>query len=1597
MDLDYGSRNHGLVSGLQSEDIMEKLQALSALFETLTFDSTAIFDYARPNTFIPLLVPLVEMNQDEASCWELDGEIAFQAARCLGLYIDSALEISSEMIMQLGGCQSFVKWLSSLEQIEFAELAITTLSSIVKEQRLALVDNNGQSISNETQDFNGLAAILRILEFLPLETQRVAMVTVKKGCHNLPAKYWHCVGEAIPLVTPFIATRDGDIVQFGLHTEMALQICATGFSSLAAPQKDTVKAAGVEESQSLKTIDDMFLEMTSHGLLDVLVAIIHGNNHPLSIVCETVYVLTILAQGSLKVRSILGSSSALYNDLCSTLVKIRKEESDDASMIPIMVLLDEILSDSISPSETPSSQSLVRVKNASEVRVFGGTDGHGAPSMLEYGVEVPLLLTWVSESGDSRHLVGVPSEVQDLYPPILEASCGGVNDDKVSEVSANKIEALGWVHGEPFVISSPSFISQLPIILKDSVEPNNIVGTLCKCLCVSRRVDPIPKVALRLLRCGVQIFHHLNSELQGEDGVAAILISTLASQRSTLAALEIINLLLFSDTDPHPDFQSRYQVLEYHGILSFIAQLADTSEVPLSSGISKVDLFHRNKGITEAHTLSDRIKQVTATTPTTTLNTPLEQCCAKFKSLMELPKESSELIGCLEELLGFIPQVTPFVWNSAQLTPLFIAYFDDKAQLPTNTTALASQRSRVLSFMQVSSNCIDAPAKQSLLDGLLSVLHRCIASETLGQSVLPVVSSKPMGGDPVPLVIPTEATEEVPKGRIARTLAELGALRSDSNKDTKNSQSEGENRHIYDSAWGGDGRVGSSVAMGMLSQSFQVAAKMVWLNPSKKRGNRRGRNVTHTIPIVIEPTTCLGALTEYAIGTANELGMSDLDSSSRAQETAGENIVTLRVALTIARTEVATFRLVYRASCERPLLECDDDRGGASLLQTLYGVHQGKSANGTRLAPSSNMWNVPHAVQITINCEPEPDIDPSLVPVEPLYEEEKSLLVSEKWWSEGNSLRRLLSKHLCPSLSTEQAAMTLGSSTLLNHLILLRILKEAVHYVRQEAMIGSLGDLDIQLDLLPLKGAWLNASITKTFEDQLKDPLVIACTSINKPVCDSTPSALPNWLALIARTVPFTLPLKVKQRWLHSTAFGHSHALRSLHQYDILNSKSKDEEVPLPPTAQRVNVMVDRQVKGGALAAALRSYRIAKRRKEGKLSVAEQLENETVNDWERGLQLEVTFQGEPGSGAGPTAEFFSLFSQEIATVSIDPLLWRDQPSSHDDKESQVIHPLFPWPLAQNLEPIREQDFSHIELLGCLGWLVMQSLQDGRLLDIPIARPLLSLLTWDDRHVSVHPLLECRSTALYQLSLLDPALAKQINQLLSIAQSSNSENDPISAMCLDWSLPGRPDVSLFRPQDNAENFPEEVNAQSLNMWVERVLEVSLLGNAKSSPLLQSFLAGASLVGDPVCLACFTPGELDSLVTGEDSDKTICPLGNDENTILASIHCAHGYDKSSSAILVLAKCLAEFDRKDQVAFLRFVTGSPRLPLGGLALLSPPLTVVKKTSTPSLDNTIQELPSAATCTNYLKLPDYGSLGLLKQRLLVAIHEGQGAFFLS
>ena len=116
----------------------------------------------------------------------------------------------------------------------------------------------------------------------------------------------------------------------------------------------------------------------------------------------------------------------------------------------------------------------------------------------------------------------------------------------------------------------------------------------------------------------------------------------------------------------------------------------------------------------------------------------------------------------------------------------------------------------------------------------------------------------------------------------------------------------------------------------------------------------------------------------------------------------------------------------------------------------------------------------------------------------------------------------------------------------------------------------------------------------------------------------------------------------------------------------------------------------------------------------------------------------------------------------------------------------------------------------------------------------------------------------------------------------------------------------------------------------------------------------------------------------------------------STIVEHLKFDHGYTRSSRAVGFLLEVICDFDDATLSTFLKFVTGSPRLPVGGLARLSPRLTIVRKSPEEGVSPDAY-LPSVMTCANYVKLPDYSSKEIMRERLVTAINEGQGAFYLS
>ncbi|TYI41205.1 hypothetical protein ES332_A01G003500v1 [Gossypium tomentosum] len=186
--------------------------------------------------------------------------------------------------------------------------------------------------------------------------------------------------------------------------------------------------------------------------------------------------------------------------------------------------------------------------------------------------------------------------------------------------------------------------------------------------------------------------------------------------------------------------------------------------------------------------------------------------------------------------------------------------------------------------------------------------------------------------------------------------------------------------------------------------------------------------------------------------------------------------------------------------------------------------------------------------------------------------------------------------------------------------------------------------------------------------------------------------------------------------------------------------------------------------------------------------------------------------------------------------------------------------------------------------------------------------------------------------------------------------------PIEDLCLDFTLPGHPDY-ILKPGD------ETVDINNLEEYISLVVDATVKTGIMRQ--MEAFRAGFNQVFDIASLQIFTPQELDYLLCGRRE------LWEAE-TLTDHIKFDHGYTAKSPVIINLLKIMGEFTPDQQRAFCQFVTGAPRLPPGGLAVLNPKLTIVKKHSSPS-ESVDDDLPSVMTCANYLKLPPYSTKRLV------------------
>lgn len=469
------------------------------------------------------------------------------------------------------------------------------------------------------------------------------------------------------------------------------------------------------------------------------------------------------------------------------------------------------------------------------------------------------------------------------------------------------------------------------------------------------------------------------------------------------------------------------------------------------------------------------------------------------------------------------------------------------------------------------------------------------------------------------------------------------------------------------------------------------------------------------------------------------------------------------------------------------------------------------------------------------------------------------------------------------------------------------------------------------------ESVFVNFTLSLKLQRMLESPLI----AIN--------GLLPEWCYLFIRYALFLFPIELKLQILRCLSFGL--ARTDLFQFERLRGARRgsgtaaDTNRSLSESighASRIKLRVSRDHIFKSAMKILREY--------GLLPSI----------------LEIEFMNEIGTGLGPTLEFYSLVSQCFST---DSGMWRHSAKDH----TSVANGLFPASVGQN-----ERNCIAKNHFKSLGQFIARAIFDSRNLDFYLNPVFIrAIQNWPQYSEFVNS--SDLETLLDLLTQVDPVLSSSLTHILSMTTSGKSK---VGDLCLSFVQPGCSDLELV---ENGKNTLV-TNANVHHYLILACKSILVLGIASN---IDSFREGFSSLLPLNVLNLFSTRQFSDLMGNGEEDWTI-------ETLKSTIGTDHGYSDDSEAIRNLLSILNEFTRHEQRDFLQFLTGSPRLPIGGFAALEPKLTIVKKFVETGMARD-EHLPSVMTCANYLKLPDYSLRAVMKMKILQAIKEGSGEFLLS
>ncbi|XP_060023773.1 E3 ubiquitin-protein ligase HACE1 isoform X4 [Lagenorhynchus albirostris] len=321
--------------------------------------------------------------------------------------------------------------------------------------------------------------------------------------------------------------------------------------------------------------------------------------------------------------------------------------------------------------------------------------------------------------------------------------------------------------------------------------------------------------------------------------------------------------------------------------------------------------------------------------------------------------------------------------------------------------------------------------------------------------------------------------------------------------------------------------------------------------------------------------------------------------------------------------------------------------------------------------------------------------------------------------------------------------------------------------------------------------------------------------------------------------------------------------------------------------------------------------------------------------------IAVRFHGEEGMGQGVVREWFDILSNEIVNPDYALFTQSADGTTFQPNSNSYVNP------------------DHLNYFRFAGQILGLALNHRQLVNIYFTRSFY-------KHILGIPVN-------YQdVASIDPEYAKNLQWILDndisdlgLELTFSVETDVFGAM---EEVPLKPGGgSILVTQNNKAEYVQLVTELRMTRAIQ--------------PQINAFLQGFHMFIPPSLIQLFDEYELELLLSGMPEIDVSDWVKNTEYT--------SGYEREDPVIQWFWEVVEDITPEERVLLLQFVTGSSRVPHGGFANIMggsglQNFTIAAVPYTPNL------LPTSSTCINMLKLPEYPSKEILKDRLLVALHCG-------